>query len=145
MTRRFCLLAILLLAPVLLSPPASAQALTQQEIDRRFKMLDSNGDGRISKDEFELNKVYAFFTPLQRTSSGSAEVPGMIDRQVAVTRANSRLKPEVFDTLNVSGTGVLTGSEIIGSDMMRFENIDTNGDGYIDRAEFEAFIKKMFK
>jgi Ca2+-binding EF-hand superfamily protein len=40
---------------------------------------------------------------------------------------------------------VLTGSGIIASEEMRFENIDKNGDGYIDRAEFQALVESLFQ
>jgi Ca2+-binding EF-hand superfamily protein len=143
MARLFCLLAALVLAPVLLGHPASAQMLSKQEVDRRFKMFDTDGDGRISKEEFELNKVVALFTPLNRSASGGP--PSQMDRQIAITREKSRLSREAFNALDTNSDGVLTGSEIIASDEMRFENIDKNGDGYIDRAEFQDLVDSLFK
>ena len=148
MLTRLSLLASVLIALTLVSAPAAAQKLSKQEADQRFAAFDTNGDGRISKDEFELNKVVAMFSPVRstkRTASGAPTQAGMIDRQIAITRATSRLTPEAFNALDTNSDGVLTGAEIIASEQMRFENIDKNGDGYIDRAEFQALIDSLFK
>jgi Ca2+-binding EF-hand superfamily protein len=146
MTWRPYLLAIWLISPLLLfAAPATAQALNEQEIERRFKAFDTNGDGRISREEWELNKVVVIFDSRERAAAASGAPPGTVDRQIAITRAASRLSPEAFATLDTNGDGVLSGSEIIASDLLQFENIDKNGDGYIDRAEFNALIDRLFK
>lgn len=121
------------------------RASFQQKRAERWKKIDTDGDGRISKEEFELNKVVALFHPLDRPRSASGAPPGPMDRQIAITRATSRLSPQAFNTLDVNGDGVLTGGEIISSDQMQFEAIDRNGDGYIDRAEFDALVASLFQ
>jgi len=138
---RYALLALSLAA--LLHTPAAAQQLSKQEVDKRFAMFDSDNDGRISKAEFELNKVIALFSPLGRSASGAP--PSQTDRQIAIRRDKSRLSTQAFNELDTNSDGVLTGAEIIASDEMRFENIDTNGDGYIDKAEFQALADSLFK
>jgi Ca2+-binding EF-hand superfamily protein len=146
MLRLLHLFAAVLIPLALLSTPAAAQKLSKQEIDLRFKMFDSNADGRISKDEFELNKVVALFSPLPRSRTASGEQQsGALDRQIAIARQMSRLTPEAFNALDTNSDGVLTGAEIIASQQMRFENIDRNGDGYIDRAEFQALVDSLFR
>lgn len=126
--------AIPFAAPAQVAPP-----LGPQEIERRFSAFDTNRDGRIDPTEFQLNKVTALFEPRGRSASGA------IDRQVEITRAESRLTPAAFDALDTNSDGVLTGAEIIGSNQLQFEQIDRNGDGFIDREEFELLVGSLFR
>jgi Ca2+-binding EF-hand superfamily protein len=138
------LAAALLVAPLLIAAPAAAQGLSVDEIGRRFAAFDGNGDGKISKEEYELNKVVAIFDPRERSGAASTAA-GRIDRDVAISHQTSRLNPQVFATLDVNGDGTLSGGEIIASDMMQFESIDRNGDGFIDRPEFNALVDRLFR
>lgn len=126
--------AIPFAAPAQVAPP-----LSPQEIERRFSAFDTNHDGRIDPTEFQLNKVTALFGERRRSASGS------IDRQVEITRAESRLSPAAFDALDTNSDGVLTGGEIISANQLQFEQIDRNGDGFIDREEFELLVGSLFR
>jgi Ca2+-binding EF-hand superfamily protein len=145
MLRLLHLPGALLIALALASTPAAAQKYSQREVDQRFAAFDTDGDGRISEAEFELNKVVALFSPVGRSRTASGAPSRTIDRQIAITRAKSRLTPQAFNALDTNSDGVLTGAEIIASQQMRFENIDKNGDGYIDRAEFQALVDSLFQ
>lgn len=145
MACRLSLLAAPFIALTLLTTPASAQALSANEVTRRFAAFDTDGDGQISKTEFELNKVVALFQPRERTTTQSGAASGSIDRQIAITRATSRLTPDAFNALDTNSDGVLTGAEIIASKQMRFENIDRGEDGFIDRTEFNALVDSLFR
>jgi Ca2+-binding EF-hand superfamily protein len=134
-------LATSIIALVFLAGPAMAQLPDAKEIERRYAALDSDRDGRISHNEFELNKVLALLN--RRGRAGAAS--GAIDRQTAVTRAQSGLATGAFNALDTNSDGVLTGAEFIASDQMRFESIDRNADGFIDRNEFNALVNSLFR
>jgi Ca2+-binding EF-hand superfamily protein len=132
--------AALLNAAIPVAAPAQLTApLSPQEIERRFSAFDTNHDGLIDPTEFQLNKVTVLFEPRGRSASGA------IDRQVEITRAESRLSPAAFDAMDTNSDGVLTGGEIIGADQLQFERIDRNGDGFIDREEFELLARSLFR
>jgi Ca2+-binding EF-hand superfamily protein len=139
------LLAASFVAPLLLAAPAAAQALSEQEAARRFAAFDSDGDGRISKTEFELNKVVALFQPRQSSTGRSGAATSSVNRQIAITRTTSRLSPDAFNALDTNSDGVLTGGEIIASEVMHFERIDRDGDGFVDRAEFATLVDSLFR
>jgi Ca2+-binding EF-hand superfamily protein len=142
MRLRLLLAAIALL---FVSTPATAQAPGAQEIARRFAAFDTNNDGRISKEEFELNKVVAIFDPRERSTAAASGAPRTVDREIGITRDASRLNPQVFAALDANGDGTLSGGEVIASELMQFDRIDRNGDGFIDRAEFDALIGRLFR
>jgi Ca2+-binding EF-hand superfamily protein len=142
-------LAASLATPVLVASHAAAQGLTADEAARRFTAFDVNGDGRISRDEYELNKVLAIFdtrTERQRTrAAAGSHTGGISHQQIAIARETSGLKPEMFDVLDLNGDGTLSAAEIISSELMRFESIDRNGDAFIERTEFNALINLLFR
>jgi Ca2+-binding EF-hand superfamily protein len=141
----------LLLATIALffvSTPVMAQTLSAQEISRRFSAFDTDNDGRISKEEFELNKVVAIFDPHQersRSTTTASGAPGRIDRDIGITRDAARVNAQSFAAMDANGDGTLSGGEIIASELMQFESLDRNGDGFIDRAEFDAMIDRLFR
>jgi Ca2+-binding EF-hand superfamily protein len=126
---------------VLLAAPATAwaqAAVSAQEMEQRFALFDTDRDGKISQNEFEINKVTALFEHRGRTASGT------IDRQIQITRAESRMNQASFQAFDMNGDGMLSAAEIVGAPQLQFEAIDKNGDGFIDRQEFEALVNALF-
>jgi Ca2+-binding EF-hand superfamily protein len=128
-------IGVLGLALMLAVPAGTGLAFDLQEEERRFKVFDSNNDGKISQEEFSNNKVQGF---LQRPGREQ-------DRAVQITLAESHLTQQSFEMLDVNADGILTGGEIISAQALQFSALDTNGDGSIDRAEFHAIVVKMMK
>jgi Ca2+-binding EF-hand superfamily protein len=131
-------LASLALAFLLTAPAAAQQLISPAEVQRRFNAFDADRDGKISQNEFQINKVTALFEPRGRTGSGT------IDRQFELTRAEARLNQATFNSFDTNGDNILSAAEIVSSDQLRFESIDKNSDSFIDREEFSALINALF-
>lgn len=117
--------------------PTLAHGFSEEEVARTFAKFDTNGDGRIDRNEYEVYKVFAFFRPRSDAPSGANEGP------IRVTFQESPLTRQAFDQLDRNGDGLLSGEEVIASDMFRFEHIDRDGNGTLDRAELSAFMKSV--
>jgi len=124
-------------------------------IDNILLRMDTNKDGKISKDEAK-NQIAANFNLLDKNKDGFLDRAEL--RVIAVRLAEKMGKGGPFgkpgfaqpafdfDALDANADGRLTRDELKGSPLLqRFNEIDTNRDGQIDRREFEAFLRKEEK
>lgn len=107
--------------------------------------MDKNGDGAISKKEFDAFHN-AYFKELDANHDGkiTQDEMGAIHKKTADkcdVSFDSR-----FDESDINNDGVLSKDEAeIGMPMLfaRFDEIDTNKDGKISKEEMTAGMKKM--
>jgi Ca2+-binding EF-hand superfamily protein len=121
----------LLVAAALLVITIALQARAQQlDIEQVFRMADTNGDGRISRTEFEMKKVEIIFRRAQEHKTSLKFEETLISRAA-------------FDAMDLDKDGVMTSGEVIASPIFNFETFDTNSDGYIDFNEFATQLRRM--
>jgi hypothetical protein len=122
---------------------------------RRFRVLDHNRDGRLSRAEWHPSAE--LFTRIDRNRdnfvnlaefTGEATVDDDREDKFAdlddnndgrLTRAEWHGSAAVFDALDANRDGVLTRVEAVGTEgdaRDEFRNVDVNGDGFIGRAEW---------
>ncbi len=97
------------------------------EAKRRFGHLDLNNDGKITDDDLP---------PMMRgkgmlKASGPA-LPGLRGHGFARLRA-----------ADTKGDGIITLDAFMATETKRFDELDRNKDGVIDKADFEAMRKEM--
>jgi len=103
-------------------------AADQARLQRFFALMDADGDGQVSRPEFQAGKGAVFLA---------------IDEDGSMTLAQDemRLTPEGFKLL-AGDDGVVDGEEFIAADIASFEAIDQNKDHQIDLAELTAYVAK---
>jgi Ca2+-binding EF-hand superfamily protein len=104
-------------------------------VEELFKRADRNGDGRVSRKEFEDFMIENMFATFDRNGDG------FITEKEFVADGGT---VETFRAINVSGTGKVTLEEAKASKLIRdrvdlpFREADVNGNGYITWEEFQA-------
>jgi Ca2+-binding EF-hand superfamily protein len=135
--------------------PAKNPELSRR-VDEIFNRLDTNKDGKISREEAK-GPLEKNFDAIDRNKDGfldKAEVSQVIERMNqrklnAVNPGSDTVTAPVrrladFDALDLDADGRLSKDEIAKSPFPnQFDDMDTNKDGKIDRKEFEAFLKKQ--
>lgn len=109
--------------------------------DKMFKDADTNGDGAISRTEFDA--VHA-----KRFKEMDANGDGKITRDEMKTGHKKMMekgKDARFDEADANHDGALSREEAAKMPRMskRFDEVDANHDGKVTREEMEAAMKKM--
>jgi hypothetical protein len=103
-----------------------ALAVDQARLQRFFALMDADGDGQVSRPEFQAGKG-AVFLAIDANAS------------MTLTQDEMRLTPEGFKLL-AGDDGVVDGEEFIAADVASFDAIDKNQDHQIDPAELTAYV-----
>lgn len=104
-----------------------------------FSDLDVNGDGQITKADIEARQA-ARFAAIDTDGNGTLSAQELIT--AARAKSESRIKTRTEKMLgrrDANGDGVLSAEEIAPKAMPRlFKRLDTDGDGAVSLAEFDA-------
>ncbi len=112
--------------PALWAGPALA--VDEQRLQRFFTLMDADGDGQVSRPEFQAGKGAVFLAMDQ-------------DGSMTLTQDEMRLSPAGFKLL-AGDDGVVDGQEFIAADIASFDAIDRNQDLQIDFAELRDYVAK---
>ena len=112
---------------VALTSPVGAQG---DRVDELFRRFDTNGDGRISAEEFALKKVEIVFS----ASSG---------RGASLKFGDTQISRAAFDAMDLDRNGVLTAGEVSAAPLFEFETWDTNHNNFIEREEFAEGMRRL--
>jgi hypothetical protein len=123
-------LATLALVLLMAELPRAAIAYTVEQARDIFDILDSNHDGKVTKLEFEANKIDAFYF----RSRKNPQDPRLRFEETGLSRA-------FFDEADHGHKGYLTGLDLV--DAIRFEAIDVRHRGYIEFNDLIAGLKTI--
>ena len=125
-----CALAVVAWVFFALAVPGLAHAYTLKEAHEIFDILDSDHDGKVTKVEFEANKIDAFYF---RTRKNEQD-PRLRFEDTGLSRA-------FFDAADEGHKGYLTGLDLC--DAIHYEMIDTRNRGYFDFNDLLVGLKTI--
>jgi len=109
-----------------------AAAYTDQEVATVFKGLDADGDGKVTRMEYETNKVLVIYLKAPVDVNVADQGPTL--KQTGLSR-------RYFDSLDKNHDGRLSPTEVV--DGLSFEKIDLDNKGYFTRGELQKFMKEI--
>jgi hypothetical protein len=116
----------LLAGALSMSLATPALAVDEARLQRFLALMDADGDGQVSRPEFQSGK-------------GAVFLAIDADGGMTLSQDEMRLSPEAFKQL-AGDDGVVDGAEFIATDAASFDAIDKNQDHQIDLAELVAYI-----
>ena len=135
------------------------------DLEEKFKTMDENGDGRISRREFhncisetipgmcEL-KIKEMFNAIDKNNSGFIDYSEFITSSIDKSYlSNENLVEKAFEMIDKDKNGVLSQSELMSafggcSDELEKQimtEFDLNKDGTISKHEFKVAMKGLCK
>ena len=127
------------------------------EVDALLRRLDTNKDGKISRDEAAGRPLAKAFSQLDKNKDGYLDRIELIPWAQRATMAGpnqagkgrpgaeiARISIFDFDALDKDADGRLTREELQNTTWAdAFDKMDTNKDGKIDRKEFETYARQL--
>ncbi len=98
--------------------------------------MDTNGDGRVSLDEY-LAAAATQFKNLDSQNKGSIDAADLASSKMALMRIDHRANGLV-KRLDTAGNGYVTQDEFVAAAQKRFARLDKNGDGKLTPDELGA-------
>lgn len=109
------------------SNPAPASGTASKMFEHMLKKMDTNGDGRISLDEY-IAAATARFHAIDTQNKGSIDAAQIASSPSAVKRIDHRAEA-VVKHLDTAGNGYVTQDEFLDAAKKRFARLDKKGDG----------------
>lgn len=128
-------IALLVLSGVLAAGAAAAQDLPATASDR-FAMLDRNGDGKVSRDEYDGDAFFRLVDADHNYRVSIDEVQAVLGPQ----RDGEFSAAEWVRIADQNGDGELSAEEMRRSSEMRFQRLDANQDGNLELSEVRMGI-----
>ena len=130
-----------LCATCLLASAVAAKPQGWAPVD--FQRLDADGDGKITRDEMQTAARRHFL-------EADADGDGAVSREELKAHADARAQQRVdniMTRLDRDKDGVISPDELPdgGRALRRFDRADTDGDGAISQAEYDAARERMAK
>jgi Ca2+-binding EF-hand superfamily protein len=115
-------------------------------VDKEFKAMDSNGDGKISADEHAAGAKKMFDT-MDANQDGKVTAAEMDAAQEKVTGkkagATDMSAADKIKAIDSNSDGTLSAQEHAAGSKAMFEKMDTNKDGFLSKDELAAGHAKM--
>lgn len=122
-------------------PAMAEKGKTMERHKAHLEELDTNKDGKISRDEVKAAHD-ARFNSVDTDGNGSVSLE---EFQAAEERRKQMRLQRKFERADKNGDGVLTSDELDSRRDGHFDKIDKNGDGEISAKERKAAHKMMGK
>ncbi len=111
-----------------LSAAGPALAYTDKEVSEIFEKLDANHDGKVTREEYTVNKVMIIY---RNVPSGTGNL----------TFEQTKLSRAFFDAADANHDGTLSPVEIM--DALPFEAVDLDNKGYFGLEDLRRFLEKI--
>lgn len=124
---------------------------------KRFNLIDKDGSGKISREEFLSIKSFLERNSWGRWFDSVAGKDGFIDCKEFLTILENQEIEELFDELDVNESGCISLEELYRGVQIAAQNrvlrqakeildeADTNGDGCISFKEFKKYMQSPIK